>query len=453
MPKVTVYMPNYNYGKYISEAIDSVLKQSFIDWELIIIDDGSTDNSINIINKYRENPKVRIIQQKNKGLNVTNNIAIRLSNSQYIVRLDPDDYLDENFLLVLSNALDKNSKYGLVYPDYYLINENKEIINIHIHSKVNKKNSLKDSPAHGACTMFRKDILVNIGSYDEVFKCQDGYDIWLKFIQKYHPLNINLPLFYYRQHSTSITKNKKNIIETKIKITKKFNENVSKNKSSVLAIVPITNKSLYEFNKPFTKLNGKPLLFYTLSEIKKCKSIDKTIISTDDIEVKKYIKKYFKKFKIYMRKEKDESISSNHNIIKEINNIKEIKNKFDYSCMLYISTPLRKTKHIDYALSMMQIFNTDKLISVSEELSQLYRHDVDGLKKINDVSNIIRFERDSIYKENGCLYVFKNKAISKKENKLKIGHIKMLQEDSLKINSKFDLFMAEQLLKYTKNGK
>ena len=53
---------------------------------------------------------------------------------------------------------------------------------------------------------FRRDILVNIGSYDEIFKCQDGYDIWLKFIQKYNPLNINLPLFYYRQHETSLSK-------------------------------------------------------------------------------------------------------------------------------------------------------------------------------------------------------------------------------------------------------
>ena len=77
-------MPNYNYGRYIDKAIQSVLNQTFKDWELLVIDDGSTDNSLDIINKYKKYNKLNY-QAKNKGLTVTNNIAIRLSNSKYIV--------------------------------------------------------------------------------------------------------------------------------------------------------------------------------------------------------------------------------------------------------------------------------------------------------------------------------------------------------------------------------
>ena len=63
-----------------------------------------------------------------------------------------------------------------------------------------------DLPAHGACTMFKTSVLKKIGGYDESFSCQDGYDIWLKIINNYQISNINNPLFFYRQHSLSLTK-------------------------------------------------------------------------------------------------------------------------------------------------------------------------------------------------------------------------------------------------------
>lgn len=76
MVKVTVYIPTYNYASYIDKAVQSVLKQTMSEWELIIIDDGSTDNTQEIISKYKDNPRIRAIEQENKGLNFTNNIAL-----------------------------------------------------------------------------------------------------------------------------------------------------------------------------------------------------------------------------------------------------------------------------------------------------------------------------------------------------------------------------------------
>ena len=91
-PLVTIYITNYNYGSYIKESIESVINQSFKDFELIIIDDGSSDNSREIIESYIQLKHVRVIFQKNKGLNITNNIAMRLAHGKYLVRLDADDY-------------------------------------------------------------------------------------------------------------------------------------------------------------------------------------------------------------------------------------------------------------------------------------------------------------------------------------------------------------------------
>ena len=87
-PLVTVYITSHNYGKYIQQSVDSVLSQTFTDFELLIIDDGSTDNSRELIEHYREIENVKIIFQQNKGLNITNNIALRAAKGKYIMRLE-----------------------------------------------------------------------------------------------------------------------------------------------------------------------------------------------------------------------------------------------------------------------------------------------------------------------------------------------------------------------------
>ena len=117
--KITVYITNYNYGRFIEQAIDSVLNQTEQDFEIIIIDDGSIDNSRAIIDSYRNNPKIKIVLQQNKGLTTSNNVALKLSQGKYIMRLDADDYLVQNALSKLSSILDKKPNLGMVFGDYY----------------------------------------------------------------------------------------------------------------------------------------------------------------------------------------------------------------------------------------------------------------------------------------------------------------------------------------------
>ncbi len=212
MPRVTVYIPTHNYGRYLSQAIDSVIKQKFDGWELIVIDDGSTDNTADILKKFDGHPKIRILRQDRKGLTITNNIALRLSRGKYIMRLDADDYLDENALLVLSNILDTHPGVGLVYPDYYRVDVAGEIIDLERRKKIGEEVALLDLPAHGACTMIRKSCLMELGGYNEALPCQDGYDLWIRFINRFKPYNVNIPLFYYRQHSVSLTQDKRKIL-------------------------------------------------------------------------------------------------------------------------------------------------------------------------------------------------------------------------------------------------
>ena len=239
--KLTVYITNHNYGRYIKQSIESVLNQNFTDFELLIIDDGSTDNSKEIIEEYRNQRNDAIIYQNKKGLNTTNNIALRAAKGEYIMRLDADDYLDANALNAMVNYLDKNTEAALVFPDYFMVDKDGKFLSVERrHQDFNKSVTLHDQPAHGACTMIRRKVMNEVGGYWEGFECQDGYDIWLKITKLYEVGNINLPLFYYRQHGNNLTKNELKILHTRHRmIEKSINESNDKKPSNGVAIIPI----------------------------------------------------------------------------------------------------------------------------------------------------------------------------------------------------------------------
>ena len=133
LPKITVYITNYNYGRFLKRAVESVLIQTEQNFEIIIIDDGSTDDSISLIQSYMDHPKIKIVLQKNKGLTITNNLALKLSRGKYIMRLDADDYLVKEALEKLSTVLDEKFESGMVFGDYYLVDENENILEHSIH--------------------------------------------------------------------------------------------------------------------------------------------------------------------------------------------------------------------------------------------------------------------------------------------------------------------------------
>ena len=456
MPKVTVYIPTHNYGRYVGRAIESVVNQKFDDWELIVIDDGSTDNTTMVLKEFTDHPKIKIIHQEKKGLTVTNNIALRLSQGKYIIRLDADDYLDENALLVLSNILDTHPDVGLVYPDYYRVDEEEEIIDIERRKKIDEEVSLLDLPAHGACTMIRKSCLIELGGYNETLPCQDGYDLWIRFIDKYKPYNVNIPLFYYRQHSRNLTQDKRKILSARHwakrnYVKAKFGENIPK----VLAIIPVRKQSNILSDSALKDIAGKPMIYYTITEVLKTNLLDKVVVTSDDDEVLKYVGNFPTIIGI---KRPPELSLPNSRIEPTVDYIltflKKNQNYYPNVVMLlYIHTPLRKYIHIEKAIDTMLIFNVDSVVSVSEDLGFYYRHVKNGLAPLTK-RRLLRLERDALYRENGAIYLSKISAI-KKNNFLgeKIGHIVMLPEESVKIDCEFNYWLAEKIIKEWENNK
>jgi len=470
IPEVTIYITNYNYGKYISKAVNSCLKQTFKNLEILIIDDGSTDNSKKIINKFTsKNRNIFSIFRKNQGLIKSCNTALRAARGKYIMRLDADDWLDVNAIEIMHSKLEKNKKVELLFPDYYEVDENGKILHtIRRHNFENVK--LLDQPAHGACTLFRTKTLILNGGYDENFTAQDGVDIWFRFQKKFKIMNINIPLFYYRKHGTSLSDNKRKILFNRSKILFK-NSQINNNKfveaKKTIALVPIRGEKYDKFSNVFKKIGKKYLIDWTLDNLLKSQLISDVIISSPDEKVLKYIKR--KKNPRLIAIKRDPSLAMTNVLLDSSLNLalkkfKKLKGfRPDYTLLSKLSCPFRNHMHLDNAINSMKIFNLDMVLGVSMQNKMYFNHNGKTLKPlrtfdqhkltINNKKRInIKIESEELYEESGNFILYNNKNYKnfKIIDKFKIGHEVLDKLSAFEISSSFEWMIAENISKYLK---
>ena len=118
MPKVSIIIPCYNYGQYIDEAVDSVLAQTFQDFEIIIVNDGSTDEFTNKKLENYNKPKTTVYFTKNQGVSAARNYAIEKSSGEYILPLDADDKIHSDYIKEAVDVLEANNEIGIVYCEF-----------------------------------------------------------------------------------------------------------------------------------------------------------------------------------------------------------------------------------------------------------------------------------------------------------------------------------------------
>jgi len=217
-PKISVIMPIYNCEEYLKEAVESILNQTFTDFEFIIVNDGSVDKSLSILREFEQKDKrIKIISRENRGLIYSLNEGVKLAQGKYIARMDGDDislperfekqvkFMEDNKLVVCGTWATVIDSFGNIirYYTYPPIGNNRIRLYSFFHC-----------PFIHPSTMLEKNVLEKVGGYKN-YKNIEDYELWTRIIYKNNIGNIGEMLMKYRIHNNQITKNNKK--EMKIK--------------------------------------------------------------------------------------------------------------------------------------------------------------------------------------------------------------------------------------------
>ncbi len=209
MPKVSVIMPVYNGEKYLKESIDSILCQTIRDFEFIIIDDGSTDSTGEIIKSYKDPRIVYIKNEKNLGISRSLNKAIEVASGEYIARMDADDISLPNRLKKQINCLSKNKNIGVCASSIIVFGNGQE----YIRTFSRKNNYLKTDMLFSCClahptVMIRASVMKkNHLCYNSEFDGMEDYELWIRLAELTGFYCLKNPLLKYRKHTCQITNN------------------------------------------------------------------------------------------------------------------------------------------------------------------------------------------------------------------------------------------------------
>lgn len=212
---VSIIVPAYNSEATIIETIQSVINQTYPHVEIIIVNDGSTDNTLEIVTDFIASfANVRLYSKKNQGLPATRNYGFERSLGHYLVFLDSDDLLDKTYVAECVKRFEENSNLSLVYSQtmfFERINELYELPDFTLEVMLTQN-------CITATAMIKSSAFSEVGMYDENIKFGEDWELWIRLLSKYpHVYKIEKPLFFYRrrnsQDSMTDLKNKENVSE------------------------------------------------------------------------------------------------------------------------------------------------------------------------------------------------------------------------------------------------
>lgn len=208
MTQISVIIPCYNQRNYISECLDSVLAQTYTDYEVIIVNDGSTDDSVSVISPYLQKHKnIKLINQKNQGVVAARNNAIRQAQGQYIYPLDADDKIEKTMFEKSIKAIEQG-KGDIITTRVYMFGQKEGYKYLPKPSRTNMScfNCLVNA------ALFRKSDFDKTTGYDEKFNLGiEDYDLWLNMVFCHNLKIYRIPevLFFYRIKTTDESRNQK----------------------------------------------------------------------------------------------------------------------------------------------------------------------------------------------------------------------------------------------------
>jgi len=282
LPLVSIVVPSYNHELYIKRCIESVISQTYAEIQLIVIDDGSTDRSREILTDLSARYNFIFLTQNNKGLSKTLNDGIRnFATGKYISVLASDDYWCPEKIELQVQYLENNNSYAMVFGKSYIVNEMDVVTGILgegvTSSDLGFDRLLFDNKVIASTVLLRKNIWNEVGGFNEDSYIED-WDLWLKVANRYKIGFINKCLGFYRRHDFNMSNNLLKMENAKGAIIEQWRDHPLYEKSykhhilqkaSVLAtkfktesLKLLWNHSSYMFNQTYIKALVKLLIYW-----------------------------------------------------------------------------------------------------------------------------------------------------------------------------------------------
>lgn len=222
MPRVSVIIPAYNGAAYLDQAIESALHQEGTDLEIIVVDDGSTDDTDKVLARYHG--KVVSLYQENRGMASARNQGIAASTGEFLAFLDQDDYWLDRKLTAQLALFERRSQVGLVYSDSLFLQGTRYLTDTFFtlcppHRGRVFVQLLLDSFIPIPTVVVRRECLEDVGLFDERLRICADYDLWLRVAARYDVDYVPAPLAVYRRHEGNTSKNAEVALTEAIRIT------------------------------------------------------------------------------------------------------------------------------------------------------------------------------------------------------------------------------------------
>ena len=208
---ISIILPVYNGADYLSMSIDSILYQTYKNWELIIVNDCSIDDTLSIAKEYeKRDSRIKVVSnEKNLRLPMTLNRGFEEASGYYYTWTSHDNIYKPDALKKMKDVLEENISYAMVYADYTYIDDSGKRTG---EMKNAEPENIVRGNMVGACFLYTAEIAKKIGNYDQNLFLAEDYDYWIRIYLNGKLKHLSESLYYYRRHSKSLTETKKALV-------------------------------------------------------------------------------------------------------------------------------------------------------------------------------------------------------------------------------------------------
>lgn len=446
MGRITVYIPVYKHVRYLREALESVLRQSIPEWNLVVVDNLPDPAVEQVAGIYLSDPRVSLLRLPGASLQKVANTVLHGTQSEYILRLDPDDILNENIFLVLGDYLDRHPDCAIAYSDYYMIDDEGHVFAQERLARPYEDSHIDGHAVNGACSLIRRAALLEVGGYREDLRAQDGYDIWSRLRSSYRCQNVSIPLFYYRRHDANLTNNTQRILEARREVRRAAAAASLDDARPVVAVIPCRRH--YDFVTDLWKqdLAGASLLRRAINTALASDLFDHVVVSSDTEEVLDVIDACGDPRLRWVARSREMTYPSQSFAASLGPVMSALDLPVTASFVInYINTPFKTTGTLEESFYAMAMNDGDSALGVEEVTGRILRRSRNGLEPVNDPS-AVRSEAGQLYRE-GMLTAATRSRNIRTGSLLGARIIDYLVDPSetLAINSQRDLEMARLL--------